>query len=262
MKSSHRRRPQPHPSRAVRFVPPSPCSRKPPPRDTEGGDEGDCALDVIGVVYDGEWTSVTFTRCGSGNDDSVSVRLEQQSHASPPHLRMPLSCQPLTPVAYPCSSRYLSCVHPFIFCCKTNITLIPSSFSSKHVGAILKGLRYKSCIAAFIVCAKFLFHFFLFSQCCASCVLNRPRTHLARSPQHTGVCQVHPTRCLTSRLATIPARVSSRLENLHPNHVLDAFPQQPIGLTTYFLPPLKACQQTTVVLTKCRKSPVQLHIRY
>ena len=34
-------------------------------------------LDVLDVSTDGEWTSVTFARMGSGDDDSVSTHSER-----------------------------------------------------------------------------------------------------------------------------------------------------------------------------------------
>lgn len=43
-----------------------------PPYDVEGDDE----LEVVDVTSIGEWTSVTFVRLGSGDDDSVSDHRE------------------------------------------------------------------------------------------------------------------------------------------------------------------------------------------
>ena len=34
-------------------------------------------LDVLDVSTDGEWTSVTFARMGSGDDDSVSIHSDR-----------------------------------------------------------------------------------------------------------------------------------------------------------------------------------------
>lgn len=64
-----------------------------PPLD----DEGDTAeLSVVAIVYDGDWTSVTFIRVSEGNDDSVSAVVEWRNSCDIclPHTLIPPSSWP------------------------------------------------------------------------------------------------------------------------------------------------------------------------
>ena len=65
----HRRTPVFCPLRTVFGL----CSRKKPALD----EEGDTVVDVRGIAFDGDWTSVTFSRNIAGNDDAVSGLTER-----------------------------------------------------------------------------------------------------------------------------------------------------------------------------------------
>lgn len=51
-------------------------SRSEPPLDGEGDTT---ELSVVAIVYDEDWTSVTFVRVSEGNDDSVSAVVERRN---------------------------------------------------------------------------------------------------------------------------------------------------------------------------------------
>lgn len=53
-------------------------------------------LEVVNVTWDGDWTSVTFVRSGSGDDVSVSVGSVQYGTI---RQWVPVSFRPLTPTA-------------------------------------------------------------------------------------------------------------------------------------------------------------------